>query len=102
MDMVFAFVNNIMLFAADSAPEMTTGQRILLIVGIILGVCVAVVILSLLVILIKAMIQAGINLKKQGNEAQNAQNTDFYGENSAITDENASSDVDVDGDNKGV
>ncbi len=85
MGKIFAFLNNIMLFASESTSEMSTGQRILLILGIIVGVCIAVVVLSLLVILIRAMIQAGINLRKQNANGQQ-DDTDFVNFQNASND----------------
>lgn len=97
MGNIFGFLNNIALFCADNGTELTTGQRILLIIGIILGTCVAIVVISLLVILIRAMIQAGINLKRQSNEQTiSAQNNEQDAQNTAeINNSTVKNDKDV-------
>ena len=98
MGTIFGLLNNIALFCADNGTELTTGQRILLILGIILAACAAVVIISLLVILIRAMIQAGINLKRQGAEqAENVQNDEQGAQNiEKIDNSTTKNDKDVD------
>lgn len=90
MEKIFAFLNTFTLVAAENAPEMTTWQRILLILGVIVGACIAVVILSLLVILVRAMIQAGINLKKQGANKELSDETAAETAQTALDDNNLS------------
>lgn len=86
MEIFFAFLNTFALFASENASEMTTGQRILLTLGIIVGAFIACVVIAGLVILVRAMIQAGINLKKQNASGE------LSDETSPKTAQNASDD----------